>query len=153
MTWIGIDGYYTSTSSAFSSVFGPTVAAMRAARKPILISETAASPAVGQPAKIDDLFAGIRLYGLLGFVWFGARGLAPQRPRGHRRVPPGRSGLPPAHAVTGGPGLARLGVRRKPISRQLPNPGTNEPATVPFLYKGNSLGGCGHIGLYRKYGT
>ena len=73
VTWIGIDGYYTSTSSAFSSVFGPTVAAMRAmTRKPILISETAASPAVGQPAKIADLFAGIRLYGLLGFVWFGA---------------------------------------------------------------------------------
>jgi hypothetical protein len=28
------------------------------------------APAAGQPAKIANLFAGIRLYGLLGFVWF-----------------------------------------------------------------------------------
>jgi hypothetical protein len=25
-----------------------------------------------QPAKINDLFAGIRSYGLLGFVWFNS---------------------------------------------------------------------------------
>ena len=37
---------------------------------PILISETGAAPAAGQPAKVTDLFAGIRAYGLLGFVWF-----------------------------------------------------------------------------------
>jgi hypothetical protein len=28
--------------------------------------------ALGQPAKIADLFAGVRAYGLLGFVWFDA---------------------------------------------------------------------------------
>jgi hypothetical protein len=39
-------------------------------RKPILIAETAATPAAGQPAKITDLFTGTRLYGVLGFVWF-----------------------------------------------------------------------------------
>ena len=38
--------------------------------KPMLIAETGAVPAAGQPAKIANLFAGIRLYGLLGFVWF-----------------------------------------------------------------------------------
>ena len=37
---------------------------------PILIAETGAVPTAGQPAKINDLFAGIRSYGLLGFVWF-----------------------------------------------------------------------------------
>jgi hypothetical protein len=37
---------------------------------PILISETGAAAA--QPAKIADLFAGVRDYGLLGFVWFDA---------------------------------------------------------------------------------
>ena len=73
VTWVGIDGYYTSSSSTFSSVFGPTVAAMRAmTAKPIFISETGAAPATGQPAKIADLVAGIRLYGLLGFLWFDA---------------------------------------------------------------------------------
>jgi hypothetical protein len=39
---------------------------------PILIAETGAVPAAGQPAKIDDLFAGIRSYGLLGLVWFNS---------------------------------------------------------------------------------
>ena len=74
VTWVGIDGYYTSSSSVFSSVFGPTIAAVRAlTRQPILISETAAPPAAGQPEKIADLFAGIRLYGLLGAVWFQAQ--------------------------------------------------------------------------------
>jgi hypothetical protein len=37
---------------------------------PILIAETSATPAVGQPAKIANLFAGIHTYGILGFVWF-----------------------------------------------------------------------------------
>jgi mannan endo-1,4-beta-mannosidase len=71
VTWVGIDGYYLNSSSVFSSLFGPTIAAVRAlTRAPILIAETAAAPAAGQPAKIADLFAGVRLYGLLGFVWF-----------------------------------------------------------------------------------
>lgn len=71
VTWVGIDGYYTGSSSVFASVFGTTIADVRAlTRKPILIAETSATPAAGQPAKIADLFAGIHLYGLLGFVWF-----------------------------------------------------------------------------------
>jgi hypothetical protein len=71
VTWVGIDGYYYHPSTAFSSLFGPTIAAVRQITgAPILIAETAAVPAAGQPAKIADLFAGVRLYGLLGFVWF-----------------------------------------------------------------------------------
>jgi hypothetical protein len=71
VTWVGIDGYYPNSSSLFASVFGPTVATVRTlTRKPILIAETAATPAAGQPAKIADLFKGIRTYGLLGLVWF-----------------------------------------------------------------------------------
>ena len=71
VTWIGIDGYYYHPSTSFSSLFGPTIAAVRQITgAPILIAETAAVPAAGQPAKIADLFAGVRLYGLLGFVWF-----------------------------------------------------------------------------------
>jgi mannan endo-1,4-beta-mannosidase len=71
VTWVGIDGYYYNSSSVFASLFGPTIAAVRElTRDPILIAETAAATSAGQPAKIADLFAGIRLYGLLGFVWF-----------------------------------------------------------------------------------
>jgi mannan endo-1,4-beta-mannosidase len=73
VTWVGIDGYYMKSSWKFAPLFGPTIAAVRAVTgDPILISETAAAPAAGQPAKIADLFTGVRLYGLLGFVWFEA---------------------------------------------------------------------------------
>ena len=71
MNWVGIDGYYLKPSWQFAPLFGPTIAAVRALTSdPILIAETGAVPAAGQPAKITDLFAGIRSYGLLGFVWF-----------------------------------------------------------------------------------
>ena len=73
VTWVGIDGYYLEPSWQFAPLFGPTIGAVRALTSdPILIAETGAMPTAGQPAKITDLFAGIRAYGLLGFVWFDA---------------------------------------------------------------------------------
>jgi mannan endo-1,4-beta-mannosidase len=73
VTWAGIDGYYLKPSWQFAPLFGPTIGAVRALTgDPILVAETGATPAAGQPAKIADMFAGIRLYGLLGFVWFDA---------------------------------------------------------------------------------
>ena len=93
MNWVGIDGYYLKPSWQFAPLFGPTIGAVRAlTNDPILVAETGATAAAGQPAKIDDLFAGIRLYGLLGFVWFDATdspgpGLQHQQPRGYHRVP------------------------------------------------------------------
>jgi mannan endo-1,4-beta-mannosidase len=71
VTWVGIDGYYYNSASKFDSLFGPTITTVRMlTRKPILLAETSAAPAANQSAKITDLFAGLRLYGLLGFVWF-----------------------------------------------------------------------------------
>jgi mannan endo-1,4-beta-mannosidase len=71
VTWVGIDGYYVRPSDTFASVFGTTVAQVRAfTSKPVLLSETAAGPAAGQPAKISDLFRGMHRYGTLGLVWF-----------------------------------------------------------------------------------
>jgi mannan endo-1,4-beta-mannosidase len=73
VTWVGIDGYYLKSSWRFAPLFGPTIGAVRTlTSKPILIAETAATPETGQTAKIADLFAGIRAYGLLGFVWFNS---------------------------------------------------------------------------------
>jgi hypothetical protein len=73
VTWVGIDGYFTKSSAVFASVFGPTIAYVRSlTHDPILIAETSAAPAASQPAKIADLFAGIHLYRLLGFVWFNS---------------------------------------------------------------------------------
>lgn len=71
VTWVGLDGYYYDPSWKFAPLFGPTIGAIRQlTHAPILIAETSVSPTANQPAKINDLFAGIRLYGLLGFVWF-----------------------------------------------------------------------------------
>src|SRR6266700_1780569 len=71
VTWVGIDGYYLKPSWKFAPLFGPTIAAVRTLTgRPILIAETGAVPTAGQPAKIADVFAGIRQYGLLGLVWF-----------------------------------------------------------------------------------
>jgi mannan endo-1,4-beta-mannosidase len=71
VTWVGIDGYYVKPSWKFAPLFGPTIKAIRTRTlAPILISETAATPAAGKPSKITNLFAGIRAYGLLGFIWF-----------------------------------------------------------------------------------
>jgi Glycosyl hydrolase family 26 len=73
VNWVGIDGYYLDSSWQFDSLFGPTIAQVRALTKdPILIAETGATPEADQPAKIADMFAGIHLYGLLGFVYFDA---------------------------------------------------------------------------------
>jgi mannan endo-1,4-beta-mannosidase len=79
VNWVGIDGYYHQPSMKFAALFGPTIKDIRRLTLgPILISETAA-PAASQPAKIADLFAGIRAYGLLGFVWFDRNKSQPWR--------------------------------------------------------------------------
>ena len=71
VTWVGIDGYYYKHSTAFSSLFGPTIVAVRKLTgDPILIAETAATSAAHQSEKITDLFTGTHIFGLLGFVWF-----------------------------------------------------------------------------------
>jgi hypothetical protein len=73
VTWVGIDGYYLKPNWSFAPLFGPTIEAVRSlTNSPILIAETGATPASDQPAKINNLFAGIRNYGLLGFVYFNA---------------------------------------------------------------------------------
>jgi mannan endo-1,4-beta-mannosidase len=73
VTWVGIDGYYRRASWQFSSLFGPTIKAVRSlTRDPILIAETGVAPAPGKAAKIANLFTGVRAYGLLGLVWFDA---------------------------------------------------------------------------------
>jgi hypothetical protein len=71
VTWVGVDGYYYRPRDTFASVFAPTLRQVRALTgKPVLLSETAVGPAAGQPAKIGNLFAGVRRSGVLGLVWF-----------------------------------------------------------------------------------
>jgi hypothetical protein len=73
VNWVGIDGYYLKSNWMFAPLFGPTISAVRALTlDPILVAETGAVTTADQPAKIADLFHGVRVYGLLGFVWFDA---------------------------------------------------------------------------------
>jgi len=73
VNWVGLDGYYQKSTWTFASMFGPTIKVVRTlTRDPILIAETGVAPAAGKPAKIANLFAGVRAYGLRGFVWFDA---------------------------------------------------------------------------------
>jgi hypothetical protein len=73
VNWVGIDGYYLEPNWKFAPLFGPTILSVRAlTQDPILIAETGATPAAGQPAKIADLVAGVHLFSLLGFVYFDA---------------------------------------------------------------------------------
>ena len=73
VNWVGIDGYYLKSNWQFAPLFGPTIARVKTlTQDPILIAETGATTASGQAAKINDAFAGVRLYGLLGLVYFDA---------------------------------------------------------------------------------
>jgi mannan endo-1,4-beta-mannosidase len=75
VNWVGIDGYYLTSSATFSGLFGPTVAAVHGLTPdPVLISETGVAPGPGRLTEIPDLFAGVRAARLLGLVWFDARG-------------------------------------------------------------------------------
>jgi mannan endo-1,4-beta-mannosidase len=76
VNWVGVDGYFYGWSETFASLFGATIADVRdLTSDPILIAETGASLLADQPAKIDALFAGVRTFGLLGFVLFDQNGL------------------------------------------------------------------------------
>jgi hypothetical protein len=71
VTWVGIDGYYYYPAETFFSIFGKTIAQVRAfTGQPVLLSEVAIGPNAGQAQKIPGLFAGMREYGALGLVWF-----------------------------------------------------------------------------------
>jgi len=67
---VGIDGYFFRTTDTYASVFGITIAQVRALTSdPILVSETAVGPVAGA-GKIADLFAGARADHLAGIIWF-----------------------------------------------------------------------------------
>ena len=69
--WTGIAGYYFRATDTFGSVFGPTIADIRAfSSAPLLIAETAVGTTSSRESQIDGLFAGVRAERLAGLVWF-----------------------------------------------------------------------------------
>jgi len=71
--WTGIDGYYFRATDTFGSVFGATIADIRAiSSKPLLIAETAVGTTSDRESQIDALIAGVSEDDLAGVVWFDA---------------------------------------------------------------------------------
>lgn len=72
VTWVGLDGYFTSPKSTFATVFGSTLYQVRQfTGKKVLIVETGASPSAGRPRAIDSLFSGAaNTLGIVGVIWF-----------------------------------------------------------------------------------
>lgn len=71
VTWVGVDGYYSSPSDTFGGVFGSALADVRAlTSKPVLLSETGIGQVAGQAAKLPNMLAGVHNDHLLGLVWF-----------------------------------------------------------------------------------
>lgn len=69
--WTGIDGYYFRPTDTFGSVFGQTIADVRAiSGAPLLIAETAVGTTPNRESQIDALAAGVRAHHLAGLVWF-----------------------------------------------------------------------------------
>ncbi|HEX4259081.1 MAG TPA: glycosyl hydrolase [Streptosporangiaceae bacterium] len=79
VNWVGIDGYYLKSGWQFAPLFGPTINDVRQfTTDPILIAETGAETTADQPAKVADMFAGVKSYGLLGLVYFDSTNSAHQ---------------------------------------------------------------------------
>jgi hypothetical protein len=73
--WVGIDGHFLTASENFTGLFQPVINDIRTVtNKPILLAETAIALSAGQTALMGDLFAGVQSDGLLGLVWFDAKG-------------------------------------------------------------------------------
>jgi hypothetical protein len=71
--WVGVIGYYSLTGeSTFKTLFGPTMAQVRAfTARPFIIAETASEGGARKPADIADLFKSIaKRSDVIGFVWF-----------------------------------------------------------------------------------
>jgi mannan endo-1,4-beta-mannosidase len=72
VNWIGLDGYFYSTSDTYASVFTPTIDQIRAfTKRPQIIMETGANPTSGRPRAITSIFQGAKnTPGLLGLIYF-----------------------------------------------------------------------------------
>jgi mannan endo-1,4-beta-mannosidase len=72
--WIGVDGYFSSTSDTYSSIFGSTIKQIRTfSPKPILIAETGIGDIPGREKMIRELFDGARTDHVIGLLWFDLR--------------------------------------------------------------------------------
>jgi hypothetical protein len=73
--WVGLSGYFTTSTNTYASRFGPTLAQLDAVApdRPILVAETSVERTVNRPALITNLVNGVRnTPRAIGLVWFDA---------------------------------------------------------------------------------
>ena len=100
VTWVGIDGYYATSSMTFASLFGPTIVAVHTLTEdPVIVAEAGATSGASQPGRVTDLFAGVRTFGLLGFAWFNAVGKQDWRLTGPATAAALRQGAAAYHGI------------------------------------------------------
>ena len=69
--WVGVDGYYVFHSDSFDSVFGTTIAQIRAfSHAPVMIAETAVGVTTNRETQIANLFDGAHTDHIVALVWF-----------------------------------------------------------------------------------
>jgi hypothetical protein len=69
--WIGMNGYYRAPDHTFNYLYKDQVAVLRTfTKKPILITETGVGVGPSRHRQIENLFAGVKRAGFLGFIWF-----------------------------------------------------------------------------------
>jgi len=68
--WVGLDGYYSTPATTFTTLFTPSVTELRTfTSKPLLIAESGVTGTAG-PGQLEGLFAGASLAGAVGIVYF-----------------------------------------------------------------------------------
>ena len=68
---VGIDGYFYQKSDNFFNVFGISLKEIQTfTNEPVIITETSIGQRADQVQKIPVLFAGIRYWHVVGFIWF-----------------------------------------------------------------------------------
>jgi len=82
--WVGLDGYLNPGQN-FKMVFARQLASIAsvAPKKPLYLAETGVAPNPHEIRQIDDLFAGINRYHILGLIWFDQNAKQKWELRGH----------------------------------------------------------------------
>ena len=93
--WIGLIGYYRSTSSTYAKVFTPSVRELRRfTKKPIIIGEVSTLPGKSRPRQIRDFLKNVAADpGVIGFIWFNKDQSKNEGPNGDYRVERSKPGV------------------------------------------------------------
>ena len=93
--WIGLIGYYRSTTSTYAKVFTPNVKLLRKfTQKPIIIAEVSTRPGSKRPAQVRDFLKNVAADPkVIGFIWFNKDQRQNEGPNGDYRIEKSKAGV------------------------------------------------------------